>query len=125
MTIRPINPHARVLRQNQTDTEAGRWNQLRGRRLAGFKFKRQWTLGFFIADFCCIEQRLIVEVDGGQHSEAADASRTACLEERGYRVVRFWNHQVLANMDGVLQALLLELRVDPHPNPLPRAGEGV
>lgn len=107
-----------------TEAEAPLWSQLRGRRLAGFNFKRQWTIGPFVVDFCCIERRLVIEADGGQHSEAGDASRAAWLEERGYRVVRFWNHDILGNMAEVLQRLLLELGSDPHPNPLPQAGEG-
>ncbi|HLL59993.1 MAG TPA: DUF559 domain-containing protein, partial [Allosphingosinicella sp.] len=100
------------------------WHELRGRRLGGHKFKRQWTLGSYIVDFCCWERRLIVEVDGGQHGEEADARRTAWLESQGYRVLRFWNNEVMTNMDGVLQTMLSALHRHPHPNPLPQAGEG-
>jgi very-short-patch-repair endonuclease len=122
---RTISPHAAPLRRNATDAEAALWLELRGRRLEGFKFKRQWTLGAYIVDFCCLERRLVVELDGGQHNEARDARRTAWLEGLGFRVIRFWNNDVLTNMDGVLETILLTLKADPHPNPLPQAGEGV
>lgn len=99
------------------------WLQLRGRRLAGHKFKRQWTIGQYVVDFCCIEQKLVVEIDGGQHSQEGDAPRTRALEALGYRVVRFWNNDVSENLEGVLTVLVDEL-TPPHPSPLPRAGEG-
>ena len=143
---RQINPHAARLRREMTDAEQALWFELRNRRLAGFKFKSQWSLGPFVADFCCLSKRLVVEVDGGQHEEAKDAPRTASLNGRGFRVLRFWNNDVLTNMDGVLQVILaaLEEEQDPHPNQhsvnvaprrsghaggmtdpmLPRAGEG-
>ena len=114
------------MRRTPTDAEQVPWLALRGRRLAGFKFRRQWTLGSFIVDFCCLERRLIVEADGGQHSAEADAGRTAWLEQQGYRVIRFWNHDVLGNTDGVLQMISEALtQQDPHPDPLPQAGEGI
>jgi len=97
--------------------------RIAARRLEGFKFKRQWTLGPYIVDFCCWEARLIVEVDGGQHNAEVDGARTAWLEGNGYRV-RFWNHDVLTNMDGVLQTILAALAPVPLPSPLPQAGEG-
>ena len=122
--MRSISPHARPLRRNMTDAERALWEELRGRRLQGFKFKRQWTLGPYVVDFCCIEQRLVVEVDGGQHSEERDADRTAWLAGQDYRLIRFWNHDVLTNMDGVLQTIVLNLASHPHPGPLPPAGEG-
>jgi very-short-patch-repair endonuclease len=121
---RTISPHAALLRRNATDVEAALWRELRGRRLQGFKFKRQWTLGPYIVDFCCLERRLVVELDGGQHNEARDAFRTAWLQGSGFRVIRFWNHDVLANLDGVLQTIVMALKDDPHPHPLPQAGEG-
>ena len=111
-----------------TDAEIAMWLQLRGRRLHGFKFKRQWTLGPFVVDFCCSEAKLVVEIDGGQHSEDRDRRRTEWLIEEGYRVRRFWNNDVWENMDGVLRVLTADLAgtdmSDPHPNPLPQAGEG-
>ena len=107
-----------------TDAERIMWFQLRDRKLGGFKFRRQWTIGRHVVDFCCIEQRLIVEIDGGQHSSERDAARTAMLNDAGYRVVRFWNNEVHENLEGVLTSLLGELQSHPHPSPLPLAGEG-
>lgn len=101
------------------------WLALRDRRLAGFKFKRQWTIGQYIVDFCCIERRLVVEIDGGQHGAERAAARTHSLNLAGYRVIRFWNNEVRENLEGVLTVLLGELDSDPHPSPLPQAGEGV
>ena len=126
---RTISPHAARLRREMTDAERALWSKLRNRRLDGFKFRSQWTLGQCVADFCCLEARLVVEVDGGQHSEKRDARRTAGLEAQGFRVIRFWNNDVLTNIDGVLEVLLAvltkeEQQEDPHPSPLPRAGEG-
>ena len=114
-----------------TDAERALWFELRNRRLGGYKFKSQWSIWPYVADFCCLEARLIVEVDGGQHSNAKDARRTAALHEKGFRLIRFWNHDVRGNLDGVLQVILEALggerkkKEDPHPSPLPRAGEGV
>jgi len=120
---RTISPHAAALRRNATDAERALWFELRGRRLQGCKFKRQWTLGPYIVDFCCLEARLVVEADGGQYGDEADAHRTAWLQKEGFRVVRFWNNDVLTNMDGVLETIVATLKVDPHPGPLPQAGE--
>ena len=122
---RKISPHAKRLRQSMTDAERALWAELRGRRLAGAKFKRQWTIGPYVVDFCCWEARLIVELDGGQHTPEGDSRRTAWLEGQGYRVIRFWNPDVLTNMDGVLASIAQALTSHPHPSPLPRAGEGV
>ena len=94
------------------------------RQLGGFKFRRQATVGPYVADFLCIDARLIVELDGGQHSEERDRARTAWLECAGYRVIRFWNTDVIENEDGVLEAILNALEEPPSPNPLPPAGEG-
>jgi very-short-patch-repair endonuclease len=121
---RRISPYASRLRRDMTDAERALWNELRGRRLGGYKFKSQWTLGPFVADFCCWQRRLVIEVDGGQHDDEADAARTAWLKGEGYRVIRFWNNDVLTNMDGVLQTILTALERHPHPGPLPQAGEG-
>ncbi len=108
-----------------TDAERALWFEVRDRRLEGFKFRSQWSLGPFVADFCCLSANLVVEVDGGQHNETADAPRTAWLKEQGFRVLRFWNNDVLTNMDGVLRVIVAALKEeqDPHPGPLPRAGE--
>lgn len=121
---RQISPHARRLRANMTEAERLLWQRLRNRQLSGLKFRRQWTLGSYVVDFFCWEAKLIVEVDGGQHNPEVDAVRTAWLKHQGYRVIRFWNNDVLGNIAGVLEAIDLALSSAPHPNPLPPAGEG-
>jgi very-short-patch-repair endonuclease len=101
----------RRLRSRQTDAERKLWFAVRDRRLSGFKFVRQEAIGPFIVDFVCREKRLIVEVDGGQHSENADdIARDAVLAREGYRVMRFWNNDVLSNRDGVLTVILEALQ---------------
>ena len=104
--------HARALRANQTEAETRLWQSLRDRQLAGAKFRRQTPVGPYIADFVCLAAKLIVELDGGQHAEnaEADAVRTAWLEGRGFRVLRFWNNDVLVNTEGVLEEILAALR---------------
>jgi very-short-patch-repair endonuclease len=98
---------ARVLRKNPTEAERTLWKHLRLRQLEGQKFRRQQPLGLYIVDFICIEKRLIVELDGGQHLEqvASDAERTAWLERQGFRVLRFWNHEVLKDIDAVIDVI--------------------
>ena len=97
----------RRLRGQQTDAERKLWFAVRDRRLSGFKFVRQEAIGPFVVDFLCREKRLIIEVDGGQHSEnARDVARDAFLARDGYRVMRFWNHEVLRNREGVLTLIL-------------------
>jgi very-short-patch-repair endonuclease len=113
---------ARRLRRDQTDAERALWFRLRDRRLSGLKFRRQMPVDRYVVDFCCESARLIVEVDGGQHGSrsARDVQRTATLEARGYLIIRFWNSEVLRNVDGVLQAIVETANpVPPHPNPLP------
>ena len=101
----------RELRTNQTDAEALLWRQLRARRLLGLKFRRQHDIGPYTVDFVCTDERLVIELDGGQHAgrEAYDAERTRFLESLGYRVLRFWNHEALAQTDAMLEALVAEL----------------
>jgi very-short-patch-repair endonuclease len=109
---------ARKLRKNLTEAEQRLWRSLRLRQVAGVKFRRQQPVGPFIVDFVCFELRLIVEVDGGQHSENAyDESRSRWLETQGYAVVRFWNNEVLANTDAVLRSIFhrVEQRKIPPP----------
>jgi len=120
---------ARGLRRRQTDAERRLWTRLRDRRLLGVKFTRQMPVGPYIVDFCCRERRLIVELDGGQHALRAsyDAGRTALLEGLGYRVLRFWDNEALANTEGVLQRIAAALSptfASPSPRPSPRRGEG-
>jgi very-short-patch-repair endonuclease len=106
--------NARDLRRGMTDAERLLWRHLRRRQVEGLKFRRQHPLGCFIVDFVCIEAALVIEIDGGQHGErlAQDAARTAWLNRQGYRVLRFWNNEVLDNIDAVRQAIWSELRED-------------
>src|SRR5665213_3352596 len=100
------SPRARELRQTMTDAERRLWSVLRDRRLLGYKFRRQRPIGPFIVDFACIERRLVIEADGGQHADnEADARRTAWLERHGWRVVRFWNNDILLNAEGVAETI--------------------
>ena len=102
---------ARQLRIDMTDAERRLWAALRGRRLSGYKFRRQHPLGPYILDFACIGHRLVIEADGGQHADSAgDARRTKWLERRGWCVLRFWNNEVLANSEGVQEAILQVLQ---------------
>lgn len=98
---------ARHLRNTMTDAEHALWRALRGRRLEGFKFRRQHVIGPYIADFACIRRRLVIEADGGQHAESkSDERRTAWLESEGWRVLRFWNNDILSNIEGVQERIL-------------------
>ena len=100
---------ARGLRRNLTETERFVWARLRDRRFEGFKFRRQTPLGDYILDFVCFDCRVIVELDGGQHNEAAaiayDARRTKWLEVQGFRVLRFWNHEVLQDWETIEEVI--------------------
>jgi len=102
---------ARTLRRHMTDAEGALWCRLRSRRLCGYKFRRQHPIGPYIVDFLCPARRLVVEVDGGQHTATSerDAARTRWLERRGYRVMRFWNNEVLNETDAVLESILAAL----------------
>ena len=106
-----------------TDAERALWGVLRSRQLQGFKFRRQHPIGKFVVDFVCLERKLILELDGGHHAEQieADAERTAFLESLGFRVLRFWNNEVLTELEGVAQ----QVRPPPTPPPLPPGGEGL
>src|SRR3954470_1070112 len=97
---------SRRLRVNQTDAEKKLWNHIRNRQINGNKFVRQEPIGRYICDFVCREKRLVIEVDGGQHSESArDEVRDRYLRAQGYRVMRFWNNDVLSNTEGVLTVI--------------------
>ena len=102
--------HARTMRRISTDAERKLWLLLRDRRLEGIKFRRQVPFGSHILDFVCFERRLVVEVDGGQHADSpADLARDARLQSEGFKVVRYWNNDVLKNPEGVLTDLLARL----------------
>jgi very-short-patch-repair endonuclease len=104
---------SRELRAASTDAERRLWSLVRGRRLGGCKFRRQVPIDRYFADFACVEARLIVEADGGQHSEneREDEGRTAVLEAAGWRVIRFWNSEILQNLEGVARAILAEIEL--------------
>jgi very-short-patch-repair endonuclease len=117
---------ARLLRKNSTVAERRLWNRLRSRSLSGFKFVRQEPIGPYVADFVCRDKRLIVEVDGSQHAaDSRDVIRDQWLVEHRYRVLRFWNNEVLGNIEGVWETILAAASAEapPHPNPLPASGE--
>src|SRR5579872_3683310 len=128
----PLTKMARGLRSRMTDAERKLWFALRDRRFQSFKFRRQVPIGPYVADFMSYASRLVVEVDGGQHAEPGrDARRDRWLAENNFRVVRFWNNEVLRNLEGVLTALADELTNTPHPAsrlgstpPSPARGEG-
>jgi len=120
---------SRVLRREASEAEKVLWRQLRGRQLEGYKFRRQVVFEPYIVDFVCLEARLIIEADGGQHTDRVvyDALRTTKLESKGYRVLRFWNHQVLGELQNVLEEISRVLLEDspakfegPSPQPSPR-----
>jgi very-short-patch-repair endonuclease len=105
--------HAKKLRSNMTDAERRLWYRLRGHRFAGYKFKRQVPIGPYIVDFACLNHGLVVELDGGQHSESAsDAERDEYLRSKSLRILRFWNHEALRNTDAVLAEILATLRAN-------------
>jgi very-short-patch-repair endonuclease len=107
---------AKTLRANMTDAERKLWSHIRDRQLLGFKFVRQLPVGQYIADFACREADLIIELDGGQHAEnLRDEQRTEALAQHGYGVVRFWNSDVLTNIDGVLEVIAEHLAKPPSP----------
>ena len=118
------NKLQRALRRNMTDAERKLWQYLRGNQL-GVKFRRQHPFENYILDFVCLPLALVVEVDGGQHIEQAehDAKRTALLETAGFRVLRFWNNQVLNELDAVVEVIRVTIETHPHPS-LPPEGEG-
>jgi very-short-patch-repair endonuclease len=104
---------ARALRRRSTEAEKLLWSKLRGRRFEGIKFRRRVPIANYVVDFAALDLKFIIEVDGGQHDlrTAEDAKRTRILEEWGYHVVRFWNNDVLSNIDGVLEAIMQELQL--------------
>ena len=115
-----------------TDAERALWRYVRLRQLDGHKFRRQVRIGPYIADFACLKAMLVIEVDGGQHAEtrAYDSRRDDFMRGQGYRILRFWNNDVLNNMDGVWQTIIAEINspapcgVTPHPDLPPQGGKG-
>ena len=123
--------HAKALRANMTDAERRLWYFLRAHRFAGMKFKRQALIGRYIVDVASFQMRLVVEVDGGQHAQSEDDfRRTRWLEHEGFRILRFWNNDVLSNTECVLDAIMVAC-TNPSPGPplrgappSPTRGEG-
>ncbi len=109
--------HAKTMRSNPTIAEQRLWYHLRAHRFMGVKFKRQKPIGRYIVDFVSVERQLIIELDGGQHNVriAYDQYRDAWLRTQGYRLLRFWNNEVMLQMDSVLERIRLALSPDPSP----------
>ncbi|TGP40971.1 endonuclease domain-containing protein [bacterium M00.F.Ca.ET.230.01.1.1] len=115
MPHQPVTPakrkFARSMRREPTEAEHRLWQELRGRRLDNIKFKRQVPIGRFVADFLCADARLIVEIDGSQHAESRhDQERDAELKARGFRVLRFWNDDILKELDAVCDTIIAYVR---------------
>jgi very-short-patch-repair endonuclease len=105
-----LKDNARDLRKRMTESERALWSLLRRKQLEGYRFRKQVPIGKYIVDFACLDARLVVEVDGGQHGESAsDAERDAWLRSQRFRVLRFWNNDVLKNPEGVMQMVLRAL----------------
>jgi very-short-patch-repair endonuclease len=106
-----LKPYSRSLRRGQTETENGLWKYLRSRRFEGLKFRRQQPIGSYIADFCCLKEKLIIELDGGQHAENqnGDLERTRFFEQEGFRVIRIWDNEIFDNIDAVLEHICQQI----------------
>jgi very-short-patch-repair endonuclease len=119
-----IRLRARALRKNPTEVERQLWRHLRLWQLDGHKFRRQQPIGNYIVDFVCLEKRLVVEVDGGQHADRGshDAERDAWLREQGFTVLRFWNHEVLERIQDVSEKIFQTLEGTPFLSPSPQGG---
>jgi very-short-patch-repair endonuclease len=127
LPVRQKVARARALRVGSTDAECKLWRYLRNRLLGGYRFRRQTPLGKYVADFVCMDAKLVVELDGGQHLERTrkDDLRSAYLARGKFQVIRFWDDDVLLRTDAVLKQILHALmQASPHPNPLPQTGEG-
>ena len=108
---------ARSLRSNMTEAEKKLWYRLRAHRLGGQSFRRQVPIGSYVVDFICFDARLIIEIDGGQHAGSVrDQIRDAWLRSQGFVVLRFWNHDVLRNTNGVLEQINQTLSLPPPPS---------
>ncbi|RZI44572.1 endonuclease domain-containing protein [Herbaspirillum sp. HC18] len=118
--------NARSLRRDMTLAEHKLWQALRGKQMEGRRFRRQHPIGPYIADFACAESSLVIELDGGQHQEQKeyDERRTAFLHFHGWKVLRFWNNDVLSNLEGVLASVVDALTITPPSQPSPYKGEG-
>jgi len=123
--IAKLRGRAKEMRSQATDAEHRLWQILRAHRFAGYKFRRQVPIDFYIADFVCFSARLIIELDGSQHVEnMGDERRDASLRAQGFRVLRFWNDDIFENEEGVLTSILDALQRPLSPTPLPRGERG-
>ena len=102
-------PFARHLRKSQTDAERNLWSRLRSKQIKGVKFRRQQFIGPYIVDFVSLEKKLVIEIDGGHHNDAeiveTDEKRTKWLKQEGFQVLRFWNNEVITNIEGVVEKI--------------------
>jgi very-short-patch-repair endonuclease len=126
MTVN-LTEAARELRKNMTDAERILWMRLKAKQLDGLKFRRQEQIGLFVADFVCFEKGIIIEADGGQHAieREKDAERTQWLNAQGYTVLRFWNNDILTNIEGVMETIRSACIEPPSPRPSPTEGRGI
>ena len=129
MPHRVVSPlhrsRARALRSDMTKAEGRIWSRLRAHRFQRYSFRRQFPIGPYVADFVCLEARLIIEIDGGQHASTEakrDERRDAWLRYQGFVISRYWNNDVLTNIDGVLEDILSKITTTPTPNPSPQGG---
>lgn len=121
-----LRGRAKGMRSEPTEAEHRLWQILGAHRFAGYKFRRQVPVDFYLADFVCFAARLIIELDGGQHAESErDGRRDAYLRAQGFRIVRIWNNDLFTNEEGVVELILSALRSPPLPNPSPARGEGL
>jgi len=114
---------AKQLRKRSTDAERKLWRHLRDRQLENFKFRRQETMGDYVLDFVCYEKGIVIEIDGGQHAipmqKEKDEERDKWLKRQGFMVMRYWNNEVLTNIEGLLEDIRKHCLSYPHLNPLP------
>jgi len=111
-----IKSNSRALRKNMTDVERMLWAKIRNRQLQGFRFRRQHPIGRYIVDFVCLELKLIIELDGGQHidQQQYDTNRSQWLQTNGFKTVRFWNSDILDNLEGVMETICIHLPQPQH-----------
>jgi very-short-patch-repair endonuclease len=122
LRVKPqVTENARALRGEMTLAERRLWSELRGKQIEGHRFRRQHPLGSYIADFACLEKMLVIELDGGQHQEQVeyDERRTAFMQQQGWQVLRFWNNDVMNNLDGALTRVVAALTFTPPSQPSP------
>ena len=122
--VKGLTGVARRLRKHSTDSEQHLWRHLRDKQIEGFKFRRQQSIGGYVVDFVNLEEKVVVELDGGQHAlDGGDKIRDEWLRAEGYKVLRFWDNQVWSSLEGVLEKIRDAL-VTPHPDPLPQGERG-